>query len=42
MLLHLGIEYAINIPMFQWDVLAAYVLFLDPADIQKVLRRITG
>jgi hypothetical protein len=42
LLLHLGIEYAINIPMFQWDVLAAYVLFLDPADIQRVLRRITG
>ena len=42
LLLHLGIEYAINIPMFQWDVLAAYVLFLDPADIQKVLRRVTG
>lgn len=42
LLLHLGIEYAINIPMFQWDVLAAYVLFLDPADIQRILRRVTG
>jgi hypothetical protein len=42
LLLHLGIEYSINIPMFQWDVVAAYVLFLDPADIQKALRRITG
>lgn len=39
LLLHLSIEYAINIPMFQWDVLAAYILFVDPADIEKFLRR---
>ena len=36
LLLHLGIEYTINIPMFQWDVLAAYILFVDPADIERV------
>jgi hypothetical protein len=24
--------------MFQWDVLAAYVLFVDSADIERVLR----
>ena len=40
LLLHLAIEYSINTPMFQWDVLAAYVLFLDPADIERVWRRI--
>jgi Vitamin K-dependent gamma-carboxylase len=28
-LLHLGLEYSMNIPFFQWAVLATYVLFLD-------------
>jgi hypothetical protein len=28
-LFHLTLEYALNIPMFQWDMLSAYVLFLD-------------
>ena len=37
-LFHLCLEYALNVPMFQWDVLAAYVLFVDPADIERVLR----
>ena len=37
-LFHLTLEYALNVPMFQWDVLAAYVLFLDPGDIERVLR----
>jgi hypothetical protein len=32
-LFHLSLEYAINVPMFQWDVLSAYVLFIDPADL---------
>lgn len=27
--LHLGLEYAMNIPLFQWVVLASYFLFLD-------------
>lgn len=38
LLFHLSIEYAINIPMFQWDVLTAYVLFVDPADLDRVGR----
>jgi hypothetical protein len=38
LLFHLCIEYAINIPMFQWDVLTAYVLFIDPADLDRVWR----
>ncbi len=33
---HLGIEYSMNIPMFQWDVLSAYVLFIDAADLERV------
>ena len=35
---HLSIEYAFNLPMFQWDVLAAYVLFIDPDDLHGVWR----
>lgn len=27
--LHLGLEYAMNIPLFQWVILASYCLFLD-------------
>lgn len=32
-LFHLSLEYSLNIPMFQWDVLTAYILFVDPADL---------
>lgn len=32
---HLCLEYAFNIPMFQWDILSAYVLFVDAADIAR-------
>jgi hypothetical protein len=32
---HLTLEYAFNLPMFQWDVLTAYVLFIDPADLAR-------
>jgi len=34
---HLCLEYWLNIPLFQWGVLTAYVLFVDPADLQRVL-----
>jgi hypothetical protein len=34
-LFHLGIDYALNLPMFSWDVLTAYVLFVDPADLER-------
>ncbi len=34
-LFHLSLEYATNIPMFQWDILSAYVLFLDTRDLQR-------
>jgi hypothetical protein len=39
-LFHLCLEYALNLPMFEWDVLSAYVLFIDPADIERVLCRL--
>lgn len=31
---HLSLEYALNIPMFQWDMLSAYVLFIDPVQLE--------
>lgn len=31
--LHLWLEYSLNIPLFQWDILSAYILFIDPADL---------
>jgi hypothetical protein len=45
LLFHLALEYALNIPMFQWDVLTAYVLFIDPADLDRAwqfVRRVTS
>lgn len=35
-LFHLWLEYSLNIPLFQWDVLSAYILFVDPSDIVRV------
>lgn len=32
---HVFLEYWLNVPMFQWDVLTAYVLFIDPADLTR-------
>ena len=39
---HLGIEYSLNVPLFQWDVLSAYVLFVDPTDILRVRDRVVN
>lgn len=38
LLFHLCLEYAFNLPMFQWDVITAYVLFIDPADLTRLWR----
>lgn len=32
-LFHLSLEYSLNIPLFQWDILSAYILFVNPADM---------
>ena len=32
---HLTLEYALNIPMFQLDMLSAYVLFVDPYALER-------
>jgi hypothetical protein len=34
-LFHLSLEYALNVPLFEWDLLSAYVLFIDPADLTR-------
>lgn len=33
LLFHLCLEYAFNFPMFEWDILSAYVLFIEPRDL---------
>jgi hypothetical protein len=33
--LHLGIEYAMNIPLFEWMIVATYVNFIYPEDISR-------
>jgi len=33
--LHLWLDYSLNIPLFQWDVLSAYILFVDPTDLAR-------
>ena len=35
LLFHLSVEYALNLPMFEWDILAGYVLFIDPEDLTR-------
>lgn len=42
LLFHLTLEYALNIPMFQWDILSAYILFVDPADLARAWNRVRG
>lgn len=39
-LFHLWLEYSLNIPLFQWDILSAYVLFVDPVDMRRLWNRI--
>ncbi len=40
LLFHLWLEYSLNIPLFQWDILSAYVLFIDPVDATRLWSRI--
>lgn len=37
---HLLIEYSLNIPLFEWDVLTGYILFVDPADLTRAWNRL--
>jgi len=36
LLFHVWLEYSLNIPLFQWDILSAYILFVDANDILRV------
>jgi hypothetical protein len=36
--LHLGLEYAVNIQLFQPIMLAGLVLFLEPREVRTLLR----
>jgi Vitamin K-dependent gamma-carboxylase len=36
LLFHLWLEFSLNIPMFQWDILSAYLLFIDANDLSRV------
>jgi hypothetical protein len=33
--LHLGIEYAMNIPLFEWMIVITYVNFIEPEDLTR-------
>jgi hypothetical protein len=35
--LHLGIEYAMNIPLFEWMILATYINFVYPEDLTRTI-----
>lgn len=39
-ILHLGIDFAINLPVFEWAFIFSLVSFVDPEDIRKVHQRI--
>jgi hypothetical protein len=42
LLFHLTLEYSLNVPMFEWDVLSAYVLFIDAKDLTRAWEWIRG
>jgi hypothetical protein len=41
-LMHLWLDYSLNIPLFQWDILSAYILFVDPDDIARGWKWLSG
>jgi len=40
LIFHLSLEYSLNIPMFQWDILTAYLLFVDDEDYRRAWERV--
>jgi hypothetical protein len=36
-LFHLWLEYSLNVPLFQWGIRSAYVLFIDPKDVRHAI-----
>jgi hypothetical protein len=39
LLLHIGLEIAINVPLFQWLMIGSLLLFIDPADLRRTSAR---
>jgi predicted DCC family thiol-disulfide oxidoreductase YuxK len=37
LLLHLGIDYSMSLPLFEWSFMAAYIVFVYPEDLVKVM-----
>lgn len=42
LIFHLWLEYSLNIPMFQWDILSGYILFIDPGDLARTWSMMRG
>jgi hypothetical protein len=40
LILHLRIDLAINLPVFEWAFIFALVTFIKPEDLRKILNRI--
>lgn len=36
--LHMGIDYTMSLPLFEWAFICSYVLFIEPDDLVKVYR----
>ena len=36
-LLHLGIDWSMNIPLFEYIMIASYIVFIDASDIKRAL-----
>ncbi len=34
---HLALDWAMNIPLFQWTMITAFILFVDPADLTALM-----
>jgi hypothetical protein len=36
-LMHLGIDYSINLPVFEWMFMAGFIAFIEPEDLTKLM-----
>ena len=42
LLLHIGLEIVINVPLFQWLMIGSLLLFIDPGELRRGLQRAVG
>ncbi len=40
LLLHLSLEYSMNVPLFQWMIVATYITFVEPEDLARFWERV--